>query len=303
MTVDLLHRGLKISHLRLIGALRDSGQVGSAATDLGITQPAASRLLAEIEQITGTAVHRREGRGVALTDAGHALGRRAARILQEIDDAGRELTEIDTGFSGEVRIGSVTGPSLDHVLPAVRRAMTDSPGLSVEVEVGASDLLATLLLDGRLDMALCRLPDGTDPALFDAQMLGTEVVDLVVRAGHPLLDRHPTATDVLALDWIMQGKKAILRQTVEARLAALGLPMPRVPVSTSSFLVTLAVLQESDAVAPMARAVTERFAGPERGYAVLPVDLGIVVSPFALVTRSGAILTPAANRMRDLILG
>ncbi len=302
MTADLTAKGLKLSHLRLLAALTETEHLATVAGRLGISQPAASRLLAEVEGIGGTAVHRRDGRGIALTEAGQALGRRAARILRELNDAARELEEIDSGHTGQVRVGSVTGPALSHVMPAVRAASRDAPALTVEVEVAASDLLAAMLLEGRLDFALCRLPEGQDPALFTAQPVAPETVDLVVRDGHPLLGGKPTPAQVLQLDWVMQGPKAILRQTVEARLTSLGLPLPRVPLSTPSFLMTLAVLQDSDAVAPLARAVSDRFAGAGSGFAVLPVDLGIVVPPYALMTRAGAILTPAAERLRQMIL-
>ena len=64
MTVDLLRRGLKLSHLRIVAALGEAGQIGLAAARIGVTQPAASRLLAEVERIAGHPVHRRAGRGI-----------------------------------------------------------------------------------------------------------------------------------------------------------------------------------------------------------------------------------------------
>ena len=75
---------LKLPQLRLIAALADSGQLSTAARHCGISQPAASRLLAEVEQIIGHKVHIRQGRGMILTPHGQALGRRAARILIEL---------------------------------------------------------------------------------------------------------------------------------------------------------------------------------------------------------------------------
>ena len=82
----LLQKGLKISHLRMMAAFAETGQIGAAAQALGITQPAASRLLAEIERIAGVPVHIRSGRGVSLTEAGQVLARRAGRVLLEMRD-------------------------------------------------------------------------------------------------------------------------------------------------------------------------------------------------------------------------
>ena len=71
-------RGLKIVHMRLFAELADSGQVSAAASALAITQPAASRLAAEAEQICGVRLYQRTNRGIALTPAGQAFATRAA---------------------------------------------------------------------------------------------------------------------------------------------------------------------------------------------------------------------------------
>ena len=113
----LLQRGLKLSHLRLMAALAETGQLGLAADRMGITQPAASRLLAEVEQIAKVQVHERTGRGIALTAPGQVLARRAHRVMMEMRDAAREMAELAGGGSGVVRIGAVTAPALTWCCP------------------------------------------------------------------------------------------------------------------------------------------------------------------------------------------
>ncbi len=297
----LLRRGLKMAHLRLLAALGATRQMGAAAVQMGITQPAASRLMAEVERITGTALHLRTGRGLVLTPAGVALARRAAQVLIEIEDAGRELTEIAGGIGGQVRLGAVTGPAMDRVLPAIATLRAAGAPLRVEVVVATSDVLCQELLAGHLDFALARLPADEDAARLRFVHLGSEPVRLLVRRGHPMQAACTTA-DLMGFDWVMPPAGSILYRTVTDRLRVLGLPAPPGMLTTSSFLFTLALLQQSDAIAPLARAVTDRFAGDDRApYAVLPVDLGIEVAPFGLVTRLGAGLTPAAQRVLDLV--
>ncbi|PYE85902.1 LysR family transcriptional regulator [Pseudoroseicyclus aestuarii] len=302
MTDLLLRRGLKLAHLRLLAALGETGQIGLAAARLGLTQPAASRLLAEAERIAGHPLRRREGRGIALTEEGAALARRAARVLIEIADAGREMDEIAGGAGGAVRIGSVTGPAMDRVLPMLRSARLSLPDLSIEVEVGTSDLLGDMLAAGRLDLAVARLPAGHDPALFDMELLGPEPVALLVRAGHALLlGPQPTPEALMRYDWILPGEGAILRETVLTRLAELGLSRPPGRIATSSFLLTLALIGRSNAIAPLAASVAARFAGEGSPYRVVPLDLGIQVAPFGIITRASGRLTPAAQRLRALL--
>lgn len=296
-------RGLKLSHLRLMAALLETGQIGQAAEGLGITQPAASRLLAEVERIAGRPVHQRTGRGMALTEVGLALARRAARVQMELQDAARDLAEVGAGQSGHVRIGAVTGAAMELVLPALRAARLTLPQISAEVVVAPSDLLAQQLLSGRIDFALARRPSGPDRALIDETRLATEPVSLIARRDHPLDRPGPLpAADLMAHDWVMPPRDSILTRTVLDRLARLGLPEPPQRLSTASFLLTLALIQQSNAIAPVATAVVEAFTrAPDAPYVLLPADLGIEVEPFGLLTRSGATLPPAAERLAALI--
>lgn len=298
-----LKRGLKLRHLQLLASLQDNGQLGQAAEELGMAQPAASRLLAEIEAIVGYAVHERMGRGMALTAVGASLARRAARVLIELDDAEREIAGITKGTQGRVRIGSVTGPAMDRMLPALRHARLALPDVTAEVYVAPSDLLCEQLLNGRLDFVIGRLPADQSPDLFEVRLLETEPVSLLVRRGHHLAGlAEITPEDLLQFDWVMPGQEAILGRTVKARLAELGLPLPPQRLSTSSFLLTLAMMQQSNAIAPIARAVAETFAaGPDAPYVALPIDLGIEVEPFGLITRAGSALPPVVLRMIEMV--
>lgn len=298
-TDSLSQKGLKLSHLRLLAALAETGQIGAAADRLNIAQPAASRLLAEIERIIGSPVHLRTGRGMTLTPVGESLALRAGRVQMELRDAARDIAEIVAGQSGHVRIGSVTGPAIDRVLPVLRAARIATPNVTAEVTVAPSDLLCDQLLAGRIDFAIGRLPSGPDAALLEMVPIATEPVSLVVRRDHPLAARVSLKpTELLAFDWVMPPPDSIITRTVLARLRAYGLPAPPQRLSTASFMMIFALVQQSNAIAPLARAVVDSFAiGQNAPYAHLDIDLGIEVEAFGLITRAGAILPPAAARL------
>lgn len=297
-------RGLKIGHLRLMAALGRSGQISRAALELGLTQPAASRLAAEVAHIVGQPVYDRTGRGIELTAAGQALAIRAARALQEIDDAGREIAQIGQTVTGEVRIGSVTGPAIEHVLPVIRAARLSYPEVTVAVEVSTSDLLCAHLLDGRIDIALGRLSDETDPALFDTEPVAREPMTLVVRPGHPLLRQVPVPVEtLLGFNWVLPFEGAILRRAVAEALRQRGLPEPPQVYVTSSFLLTLALVQETNAIAPIAVPVARAFGGAAGGVRELASDLAIEVETFGLIQRRGRKQTPAAAAILAMLRG
>lgn len=295
-------RRLKPVQLRLLAELDHSGALGVAAARIGVAQPAASRLLAEMEEMLGLRLHERQGRGLRLTEVGQALARRAARIEIELADAAREIAEAATGRAGVVRVGAVTGPALSLVMPTLIGLQRSLPDFRAEVTVATSITLSDQLREGRLDFALSRLSPGETQ--LDARVLAVEPLSLVVRRGHPLLVRPILSLDdLLAYDWVMGDDETLLTQTVIGRLAELGLEQPRRRISTSSFLFTLALLNQTDAIAPLATPVVDSFAGnPSVPFVSLPIDLGLSVAPFSLVTRAGAQMTPSAQRLIDAIL-
>jgi DNA-binding transcriptional LysR family regulator len=297
----LLRKGLKISHLRLLAALAETGQLTQAAALVGVSQPAASRLVAEVERIIGHPVHQRSGRGIEMTPLGRALAQRAQRIRIELDDAARDMAEIAAGGVGHVRVGTVTGAALDRVLPALHAQQQAHPKVTFEVVVAASDALCDQVLAGRLDFAVGRMPVGLQAGALSYDALDREPVDLIVRLGHPLL-QGGTVPDLLRHDWVMPGADSLLTRTVLARLQALGLPKPPLRIATASFMLTLALLQRSDAVAAVSRSIARQFAGGHgMGLAILPQDLGIVVDPYGMISRQQVSLTPAARRLADHI--
>lgn len=295
-------RRLKPIQLRLLAEMDHTGALGLAATRIGVAQPAASRLLTEMEALLGLALHERQGRGLRLTPVGKALARRAARIEIELADAARDLAEAATGRAGVVRVGSVTGPALSLVLPVLIQLQDALPDFRAEVTVATSITLCELLREGRLDFALARLAPGETQ--LEARMIAGEPLSLVVRRGHPLLVLpRISADDLLRYDWVVGDDETLLTQTVLARLSELGMPLPRRRISTSSFLFTLALLNQTDAIAPLATSVVDSFAGnPSVPFISLPVDLGLSVAPFSLVTRAGAQMTPSAQRLIDAVL-
>lgn len=300
---DLPARGIKLSHLQMIDAFAETGQIGAAAGRLGISQPAASRLLSEIEAILGVPVRARAGRGAVLTEAGQALAGRAGRVLHELHEAAREVAEVTGGGVGQARIGAVTAPALDLVLPALRTARLSHPKISAEVVVASSDILCDQLLAGRLDFVIGRVPTGVDAGQFDGTVIAPEPVALVVRKGHRLAEAPPQRlAEVLEFDWVMPGEDSPLAGAVLRRLAELGLPRPSQRLSTASFLLTLALLRQSNVVAPLAQAVADQFAaGPGAPLVQVRADFGITVSPYSLLTRKGARLSAAAETVLSLI--
>jgi DNA-binding transcriptional LysR family regulator len=303
----LLRKGLKLSHLRLFAALAETPQITLAAAQLGISQPAASRLAAEAQRITGAALYTRRPNGIELTSAGNALAHRASRILLEFEQTDRELAEVSDGVRGNVFIGTVTGPALEHVLPAIRQVRIGLPRVSVNIQVATSDVLGEALITGRLDFALSRLPAG-EARLFRALPIGPEPISLIVRAGHPMLRQLSSPLErLVAFDWVLPLEGGVLRSFIQRRLLELGLPLPRKIINTSSFLLTIAAVRQTNAIAPVATAVADFFSSfssrdpATSGIVKLPHDFLGSMEDYSLLTIADRELTPTAMMVYEIV--
>lgn len=298
---EYIRRGLRLPHLRLIAVLETTGQMSAAASHLAITQPAASRLMAELERISGAELYTRHAKGVVLTPAGKLLAEKARNILNQLNALRTEIGEMETGLRGQVRVGAVTGPALELVLPAIRELRVTHPEITMSVDVETSDKLAASLVAGELDFYIGRLPDGIDRRAVRMRPIGPEPIGFIARSGHPLLSqKRVTLAQCLAYDWVMQPQTGLMRREVETYLLANGYPIPARILSTSSLLLTIAIVSETNAVAPLARSVGEFYAKRSSlggNIGLLDMTDKIAVSAFSFVMPAHEELSPAANRV------
>ncbi|XKM41801.1 LysR family transcriptional regulator [Rhizobium ruizarguesonis] len=302
----LLRAGLKLNHLRMIVAIEDSGQISAAAEVLNISQPAASRMLSEMESITKTSLYERVARGVVLTTFGAALARRARKILLELREASREIGELKSGKGGSVFIGAVTAPAMSLVVPAINKVRKAYPGIEINIQVETSNVLARELLAARHDFIIGRIPDDLNPRLFEVTEIGIERACLIVRNRHPLMKQKVSSlSDVRDYDWVFQPPGTLLRRTIEDVFLSRGVALPENIVNTSSLLLTCAIICETDAIAPVAVDVAQFLASQGSNASdvrMLPIDFHINVKPYSMITARERALPPSARLLYDIIL-
>ena len=296
---------LKPGQLRLIHEIAESGQLQLAAEAVGMTQPAASRMLAETERQIGAALFMRQPKGMEPTEIGAAVLRRARVILREMGSMASELRNLRDGSGGSVRIGAVTGPAVRYLVTAVREVKEDAPGADITIDVLPSRDLLTHLAAGDMDFVLARILPEFDSRDFNILPLQDEKVALMARAGHPLA-RAPVVTlaELQSYEWIMQQRGSPIREAALAGFAALGLSEPSNVVNSPSTLLTLAYLAQTDAVAPLSDEVAALLIQPplSAGFVVLPTAHDIRVSRYYLLDLKRRPLSPLAQRLRERLL-
>ncbi|ETX27489.1 LysR family transcriptional regulator [Roseivivax isoporae] len=295
---------LTLRQFRLILAIAEDAQLSVAAERLALTQPGASRMLAEIERLVGQPLFDRHAKGMRPTPVGEVLARHAATLLGGLDQAASEMAAFRAGRTGTVRVGAVTGAAVAYVVPAIQTLRRDAAGVDIRVDVAPSVDLMGGLLAGEYDFVLARVPSETDTTAIEVLRGRTEDLALLGRAGHPMAGDGPLGLAGLSsLTWVMQAPGMPIRAAVDAAYLAEGLAPPSEVVDTASLLVTLAYLRDTNAVAPAAREVADLLIGAgAAGIVRLPLARPITLSPYNLIRRRQRPASPVAERLMTMVL-
>ncbi|PQV57739.1 DNA-binding transcriptional LysR family regulator [Defluviimonas denitrificans] len=300
-----LSRKLKPAHLRLILKIAETGQLQMAATALAMSQPAASRILNEIEVEAGTPLFLRHAKGMEPTQAGSAFLKHSRAMLTEMDSLETEMANIRAGLVGEVRVGSVTGPAVRCLVPAIRQIKEIAPGIEPTIEVAPSSDLVRGLEEGRFDFILARFPPGYDSRAFRVTPARAEVVSLVVRAEHPLAHRRaiPIA-ELSGYEWVIQERASPIRIAIDGAFHAAGAPVPANVTNTSSLLVMLAIIETSDAIVTLSEEVAGLLTrgSPRPGLVALDLADTISVAPYFIIQNRAQRLSRAAEQVLERIV-
>ncbi|MCH4564021.1 LysR substrate-binding domain-containing protein [Halomonas sp. EGI 63088] len=296
---------LKLRHLQLFQALDEQRNLHRAAEALGMSQPAASKLLGDLEARLGVRLFERHARGLTPNWYGEVLVRHAHSMLFELQHTGNELAALRAGNAGTVTVGTVMAPAVTLLTSAIERVHRDRPGLKVSVEVGVSKALIPRLLEGELDFAITRVPAGFPMERFVFEEIGEEDICFVCREGHPLTGRSPlTLEDMAAYPWSLQPPGALMRQRVDSLFLHHGVSPPARIVDTPDVLVSLALVDKSDTITATTREVAGLLCAPQR-FRILPLQDALSVQPYGLVSLRDQRLSPGAaalmTTLRELV--
>ena len=248
----IMHQAVKLRHVRAFLDIATEGSLTAVARRHGITQPALSRTLAELEELLGTVLFRREKRRLILTEEGALFRRHASVALQSLD-AGAAALRPGAG-GGSIQVG-ILPTAASRLFPAVAlRFHERAPETVLKIETGPHSYLLRLLREGAIDVMIGRLPASEHMAGLSFDHLYEEEVVLVARAGHPLAGEEPRLV-LTQSDVILPTEGALIRRRVEDYLASLGLPALRPAFETVALAVGRGILAGSDAVWFISRGV------------------------------------------------
>jgi DNA-binding transcriptional LysR family regulator len=297
-----LIRQSKPSHLALILKISETGQLQAAAQAMSMSQPAASRILADLEKSAGAPLFERTPKGMTVTPLGEAYLRHARVILSELDSLSKDVQRLKNGQAGEVRIGSVTGPAVATLLPAIQSMRQKTPHIDLTIEVGPSTELIRGLNEGRFDFIFARIPATQDSRDYLVHPARSEIVKLLIRDTHPVAGRKAVSLcDLTEYDWIIQERGSPIRLAVEEAFHSAAVPTPPHVINSSSLLVVLSLVERTDIIAPLSNEVASLLSGETLGARLKMVDLAqdITVSPYFIIRNRFKELPQAAQQFYE----
>ncbi|EKQ7339903.1 LysR family transcriptional regulator [Salmonella enterica] len=230
----LFSQRIRLRHLHTFVAVAQQGTLGRAAETLNLSQPALSKTLNELEQLTGTRLFERGRLGAQLTVPGEQFLTHAVKVLDALNTAGQALNRKEDASADVVRVGALPTAALGILPAAIGRFHQQQKSTSLQVATMNNTMLLAGLKSGEIDLGIGRMSDPELMGGLNYELLFLESLKLVVRPGHPLLQETITLSRVMEWPVVVSPKGTVPRQNAEALLQSQGCKMPAGCIETLS---------------------------------------------------------------------
>ena len=292
---------LKFKYLQLLVTVGEQRNIFKAAQIHNMAQPAATKIIRDIESALNIDLFERSSRGVTPTLYGEVLIKHAKLILSQVKHASEELSSLQGGLSGRVTVGSLLAASAQLLPNAIARLKKNRPNVSVSIMEGTGDKLLNALKIDDLDIMVGRIPEVPNEDGLSNETLYHEPVVVVARAGHPLQEKkNLTLHDLVNEEWILPPRETLLRTEIDASFHREGLDVPTNPIESVSILTNRTLLKNSDMITalPLQVVLTYEEIGLLKR---LDVPLIIKPGPIGFTLRAKRELPPAAHYLMEAL--
>jgi DNA-binding transcriptional LysR family regulator len=296
-------RRLRLRDLYVFSTVVRLGSMAKAAQELGVSQPAVSEVIADLEHGLGVKLLDRAPRGVSMTPYGEALERRSVAAFDELKQGIRDLEFLSDPTVGEVRIGCPESISAAILQTIFEKFTAEYPRVVLEVDTVNTLSFARQLRERKLDVVLARggwpLEDPQLVTDFNVDTLCNDELVVVVGERSPWARRRKI--DVAELHgerWILTSGDRWNYQVITRAFRQRGLDAPEISIKTISVHLRANMIATGQFVTTFPRSVVDLYAN-RFGLKVLPVDLPERDWPIKIATLKGRTLSPVVQRFID----
>ncbi|MHA7775343.1 pca operon transcription factor PcaQ [Roseibium sp. M-1] len=278
----MIDRRIKFRHIQCFVEIAQERSLKLAADKLSLTQPAISKTLKELEDIIGASLMTRNRAGIALTREGKVFLHFAQISLASLQQ-GLDGVEKEGDARATLKVGALPSVAASFMPPVVREFAEMAPNVMLQIMDGPHGYLIERLKLGDLDLVIGRLGRPVSMEGVSFTQLYSERVDLIVRAGHPLLEK-PDVKRIVEWPVIYPPEGSAIRPLVERYMIANGVGEIPNKIETVSGAFGRVYTRRTDAVWIISSGVVQNETAD--GHLVrLPFDTDMTKGPVGLMTR------------------
>lgn len=292
---------LKFKQLRLLVAVGKHHNIQNAARELNVSQPAATKMIKELELDFEVLLFERTNRGVVPTVYGEALIRHGKLIFSQVSNAAQELEDLNEGSVGRVVVGSLLAAA-PYLLPlTISQVLKDRPNVAIKVIEGTNEALMPALRSAEIDLVIGRLPVHRHRSEIVQEKLFDESIVAVTGPDHPLAGVPDlTFGQLKPYGWILPTSETSLRRQVNRYFISQDQYFPPSVLESVSYLTNRAVMQSQDfiGILPAHVPAQDIAAG---GLALLDWKVPFGSGPVGVSYRMNSQLSPAGAMFLDAL--
>jgi len=291
-----LGRRLRLRDLQVLAAVIELGSMASAAKQLGMSQPAVSEVIAQLEDALGVRLVDRSPRGTTPTSFADVLLNRGRVVFDELNQGLREIAYLAHPEAGEVKVGCpefIASGCVPNIIDRVVHRYPDVKINLVDASAGVSDYP---ILRGRsVDIMMSRLPNALIDEDLEAEVLYRESFFVVASTSSKWAQRRKIAlSELIDEPWILQPHDVNMRPLINEAFETQGLASPREKVTTLSVNVRNHLVATGRYLTILPGSTLQSC---ERAWSLtaLPVDLGMKPVPTGIVRLKNRTLSPVVE--------
>lgn len=292
---------LRFRHLQFLDILGQTRNLRLTAEQMHMTQPAATKILMDIEDMLESRLFDRLPRGMRPNELGLFTLRYAHAALDSHRKFVDEFSTLKQGGHGHLSVGAISGSAAHLLIAAVAELQRLRPLLVLKVLEQSSDQLIVWLSERKIDVMIGRFTEASQRDQFQYERLAGEGLQLTAGVHHPV--RGPNVAGLLELSnwpWILYPASTALRKVSDDIFSGTGLSLTSGIVETPSFLFALELMQSTNMLSLQPAALVDKYV--RRGLLTrIAADLPDGMPDFGLITLQGEPPSPAAVAFMDVI--
>ena len=288
---------MELRDLEYFVVVAEQGNLGRAAYQLRLSQPALSKSLKRLEDALAVRLFRRSASGMALTAEGSLLLARARELRQSLRNVAREVADVSKGHAGHINIGVGPNANDDVLMIAITKLLWVEPRITMKVIVSDQDEIVPTLHRGEIDV-IVNLVYPKPPAGLAFIPLRDDECVVCCGLTHRLAGRTNVSLAELSNErWALGEPGLPTSQILHEVLRDHRMEPPRVALQTRQLSMRLRAAACSDLLAYGSKAVIEQHGG----LYVLPVEELRWARSVGVLHRKEPYLSPAIRRFIDIL--